>query len=153
MSKMRRVATMVAAAAVAAGLGTVATGAPAAASSGPRPVAKWLSAVEAGEPTWVNIHWTTDTKICDAQVWVKGNNTVDIEYPSTTMKYTSFSRDDMLKPWEKDRTAFEVTANQTKAGTRQLEATLIYTNCKSDKAKVKSFKLYLPVLVDDDYQY
>ncbi|BCJ51754.1 hypothetical protein Asp14428_32290 [Actinoplanes sp. NBRC 14428] len=114
--------------------------------SGPHPVTPWVRGVEAHTPTWVDIHWQTGAKICDAHVWVKGEH-VDVRYPSNTGTYTSFHRDEMLKPGEVGRTAVAVTAHRDKSAFVPLEATLIYTNCKSDKAKVKGFRLTLPVIV------
>ncbi|MEV6598306.1 hypothetical protein AB0M36_15715 [Actinoplanes sp. NPDC051346] len=144
MSKTRRLATIVAT--VAAGLAPVATGTPAAASGGgPHPLMSWVQAVEAHEPTWVDIYWRTGRKICDAQVQVAGRK-VDVGYPSNTGAYTSFSRDDSLRSGELDRTAVNVTAHYGRSAFVPLEATMTYTNCVSDEVKVKSFPLTLPVL-------
>ncbi|MFI7598914.1 hypothetical protein [Actinoplanes sp. NPDC049681] len=123
------------------------TGTPAAASSGePHPLTPWVRAVEAHEPTWVDIYWQTGRKICDAEVTVDGRK-VDVGYPSNTGTYTSFSQSDRLEPGRVDRTAINVTAHYRKSAFAPIEATITYTNCRNDTEKSKSFRLTLPVLV------
>jgi len=143
MSKTRRVAV---AAMAAAGLASVLTGTPvSAAASGPTPVTTWLNPVKAHKATWVNVHWTTGKKICDAEVVVEGRK-VDVAYPSNTDTYTSFSQGDELKAGHVDRTAVNVTAHHDRSDFVPLKTTIAYTNCKSDAVKKRSFWLTLPVL-------
>ena len=143
MSKTRRIA---ATAAAAVSLASVLTGTPAAAAaSGPTPVTTWLEAVKPHKATWVDVHWTTGKKICDAEVVVEGRK-VDVAYPSNTGTYTSFSQGDELKAGHVDRTAVRVTAHHDRSDFLALKATITYTNCKSDAVKTKTHWLTLPVL-------
>ncbi|MEV4639360.1 hypothetical protein AB0J80_18610 [Actinoplanes sp. NPDC049548] len=129
-----------------AALTSVLIGTPAAAAGdGPRPIMNWVRAVDAHEPTWVDIYWRTGKKICDAEVVVEGRK-VDVGYPSNTGTYTSFSQSDMLKPGRIDRTAVNVTAHYKRSAFVPIEATITYTNCKNDMEKTKHFELTLPVL-------
>ena len=145
MKKTRRVAAA-AMVTAAAGLASVLTGTPAAAAaSGPTPITTWLTAVKPHKTTWVNVHWTTGRKICDAEVVVEGRK-VDVAYPGNTDPYTSFSQSDKLRAGHVDRTAFTVTAHYDHSDFVPLKATITYTNCKSDAVKERSFWLTLPVL-------
>ncbi|MGA5304543.1 hypothetical protein ACPCHT_31850 [Nucisporomicrobium flavum] len=144
MIKYRPIA--VAALAVAAGLATALTGTPAeAAAGGPSPITTWLNPVKPHKATWVNVHWTTGRKICDAEVRVEGDK-VDVSYPSNTDTYSSFSQSDSLRGGHVDRTAVNVTAHYGRTAFVPLEATITYTTCKSDAVRSKTFWLTLPVL-------
>jgi len=137
---------VLAAVAVAAGLATTLTGAPAAAAaSGPSPITTWLNPVKPHKATWVNVHWTTGRKICDAEVRVAAGK-VDVAYPSNTGTYTSFSQSDSLRGGHVDRTAVNVTAHYSRTAFVPLEATITYTNCKNDTVRSKTFWLTLHVL-------
>lgn len=148
MSKSRRIAAILAAAMATAGLAPLVTAAPAAAAtSGPKPVSTWVRAVKAEKTTWVDIHWTTGKKICNAEVTVDGYD-VEIAYPSNTGDYTSFSKGSTLKKHRVDRTAFAVRPEVNRTALVPLEATLSYDDCKGDDAeeRTKSFWIILPVL-------
>ena len=78
--KNRRIGTTIALATASVGMATVTATAPAeAASSGPQPVSTMLRAVRAHTDTWVNVVWTTDRRICDAEVRITSRD-VDITY-------------------------------------------------------------------------
>jgi hypothetical protein len=75
----------------------------------------WLVAsspgiVQAGTPTWVSLHWTSWTDLCEVRVTVAGRG-VDVHYPTNTGSYTSFYRTSGLAAGRTDFMAFRVTTD------------------------------------------
>ncbi|MEU7906722.1 hypothetical protein [Actinoplanes sp. NPDC049118] len=149
MNGTRRIAVLAAAVMAATGLMTAT---PAAAGHhGPRPIIHWIEIVQAHEPTWVKVWWTTGRRICDAEVTVRGED-VGIVYPENTGSYTSFRRDADLKPGRPDYTAFKVDADYDRNTLVPLEATLTYNTCGSQAVeKARIYWLRLPVLRNPDH--
>jgi hypothetical protein len=146
MNKGRRIGAVVAATVAAVGMSSVGTVAPAvAAGNGPRPVSNWLRAVRANTPTWVNVYWRTDRRVCDAEVRVSGAR-VRVDYP-WHRNYTSFSRGDNLWPGRTDYTAVQVTPYFNRAGIAVLRATISYDDCRPHGfTRRSSTVLTLPVI-------
>ena len=129
MNKGRRIGAVVAATVAAVGMSSVGTVAPAvAAEKGPRPVSNWLRAVRANTPTWVNVYWRTDRRVCDAEVRFNGAR-LRVDYPGWR-NYTSFSRGDNLRPFRTDYTAVRVTPYFNRSGIALLRATITYDDCR-----------------------
>jgi hypothetical protein len=149
MSKIRRVAAMVAAAAAAVGLATATTATPAAASRrGPHPARTWLMPVKSHQGTWVSVYWMTGRSICGAELTVASDD-VGVGYPANTATYTSFSKDDSLSRGHVDYTSFKVWPTLDWSAYVPLEATLSYHTCGPQAVdKRKTFWLTLPVVSD-----
>jgi hypothetical protein len=128
----RRVGAFLAATVAALGLVlVVAPSAASAAPSGPHPVNQWLRPVPAGVPSWVNVWWRTDRRICNARLVVWGGSSVAIAYPGGR-SYTSFSTGSTLSRRETDYTSFQVTATGATLpllGSALLRARLFYNDC------------------------
>ncbi|GAB2596874.1 hypothetical protein Aab01nite_72310 [Paractinoplanes abujensis] len=162
MSTGRRIGIVAATAAVAMGMLTVTAPAASAATGpqqaqdlptaqakkkvkGPRPVSRTLKAVDAGESAWVQVKWKTDVKICDAQVTVRDNRHIEVDYPGER-EFTSFSRGDSLKRGRTDFTAFRVEADYDRDSWALITATISYTDCEDDSPTyTRSTDLMLPV--------
>ena len=130
MNKGRRIGAVVAATVAAVGMSSVGTVAPAvAAERAPRPVSNWLRAVRANTPTWVNVYWRTDRRVCDAEVRFSGAR-VRVDYPGFRRNHTSFSRGDSLWPGRVDYTAVKVTPYFNRSGIALLRATITYDDCR-----------------------
>ena len=128
MNKGRRIGAVVAATVAAVGMSSVGMVSPAAANErGPRPINTWLHGVRANTPTWVNVLWRTDRRVCDAEVRFSGAR-VEIDYPGRR-NFTSFSRGDSLRPGRLDYTAVRVTPYSNRSGVALLRATITYDNC------------------------
>jgi hypothetical protein len=132
--------------ATALGLASMAFGTPAqAATAGPHPLSDWVRAVQTDTGTWIDVHWTTDTKICGAKVTLSGDQ-LGVIYPGNTEKFSSFSAGSTLKPKRTDYTAFNVRTLVDEDTVVQITAKLKYDTCGKDAAgKNKSFELNLPV--------
>jgi hypothetical protein len=132
--------------AAALGLASIAIGAPAqAATTGPRPLSDWVRAVQTDTGTWVDVHWTTDVKICNAKVTLSGDK-LDVIYPNNTATFSSFSAGSTLKAKRTDYTAFNVTTSVDANEVVPFAAKLKYDTCgKNAEEKSKSFDLNLPV--------
>jgi hypothetical protein len=143
MRKTRLVAAILTAAA----LSPMATAAPAVASAnGPMPITTWTTTVKPHQPTWIDIFWATNKKICDAQVTVVADR-VDVFYPTNTATFTSFSQSDRLKPRRVDYTAVRVTAHHSDRSFVPLTVTIAYNTCGRHAVdETDVFGLTLPVL-------
>jgi hypothetical protein len=132
---------------VAAALSPVVTAAPASASvNGPTPITTWTTSVAPHQPTWINIFWATNKKICGAQVTVEAKK-VDVFYPTNTATYTSFTQSDKLRPGRVDYTAVRVTAHHSDRSFVPLAVTIAYNTCGySAVNESDTFGLTLPVL-------
>jgi hypothetical protein len=128
-------------------LTTVVPATPAAASvNGPQPITTWTSTVAPHQPTWINVFWATNKKICDARVTVAADH-VDVLYPENTGDYTSFSQSDRLKPHQVDYTAVRLTAHLADRSFVPLAVTMSYHTCGRHATDVTdTFALTLPVL-------
>jgi hypothetical protein len=126
MGKGRRTGAIMAVVAT-AGMLSVATATPAAASvkDGPQPLLNWVKAVKAAAPTWVKTYWVTGRDVCDAKVTVSGKN-VAVLYPSNTETYTSFFRNATLATGDYDYTAYQVTATSKRSKVIKLRVTISY---------------------------
>jgi len=151
MKQSRRIGAFLVASAAAVSMATVGLASPAsAADSGPRPVSNWLRAVQADTDTWVNIGWRTNRRICDVEVRVDGGRRVEVDYPGWR-DYTSFRRDDSLRPGRTDYTAILVNPDYLRAGIARLRATIEYDNCgRHARTQHRSTWLNLPVRDDDN---
>jgi hypothetical protein len=147
MNNSRRIGAVVAAAAAAMGMATVGLASPAAASErGPEPTSTWLRAVRAHTGTWVSIGWSSNRRICDAEVRLDGGRRVDVDYPGNR-RFASFSRGDTLRPGDVDFTRFRVTPDFDRAGVAVLRASIRYDECgRRTHSQVKSIFLTLPVV-------
>ena len=150
MKIARRIGAFVAATVAALGLASVVapTSASAARPHGPHPLNQWLSSVPAGTPTWVNVWWRTDRRICDARLVVWGGSAVAIAYPGGR-SYTSFSNGSTLSRRETDHTSFRVTAagpTLPLLGSALLRARLFYNDCgRFARTQVTDTGFLLPV--------
>jgi len=148
MNKGRRIAALAATTMTFVGM-TSMVAAPANATTtakGPKPVSILLDTVDANDPTFVEVSWTTDKKVCDFKLKVWGTDKVTIKYPESTKTYSSFSQGSKLKPKQTDYTAFRVTAKYSKDTSVILPATMSYNYCgKHDKTMSKSTGFLLPV--------
>lgn len=133
----------------AAGLATVAAGAPAAAAGkqGPHPFFDYVKPVTANTATWIDVFWDTQKPVCDAKVTLSGAK-VEVVYPENTKTYSSFATADTLGAKDKpQRTSFSVTADYDTTVQVPLTAVIAYNSC-GDKPveKLKKFKVVLTVL-------
>jgi hypothetical protein len=132
MEITRRISTFLIATTAVLGLAAVVAPSPAsAAPRGPQPVNQWLRPVQAGVPTWVNVWWRTDRRICDARLVVWGGSAAAIAYPDNRT-YTSFSNGSTLSRRETDYASFRVTATGRTLpllGAALLRARLLYNDC------------------------
>jgi len=150
MKQSRRIGAFLVASAAAVSMATVGLASSAsAADSGPRPVSDWLRPVQANTDTWVNIGWRTNRRICDVEVRVDGGRRIEVDYPGWR-DYTSFRRDDTLRPGRSDYTAIRVNADYRRSGIARLRAVIEYDNCgRHSRTQRRSAWLNLPVRDDD----
>ncbi|MEV6345145.1 hypothetical protein [Actinoplanes sp. NPDC051851] len=146
MHRSRRIAAMFALATAAMGVAATTATPAVAAPNGPQPVSDWLPAIRAEAGSWVNIFWRTDRPICDAEVWVRGDRGVRIEYPGAR-RSAEFSRGDSLSPRRTDFTRVRVTTGYPRGGVASLQATISYDYCGPlARTQTRTAELSLPVL-------
>ena len=133
MKITRRIGALFATTVATLGIASVVAPTPASAARphGPQPVNQWLRPIPAGVPTWVNVWWRTDRRICDARLTVWGGPQVAVTYPGGR-SFTSFSNGSTLSRRETDYTSFRVTAagpTLPLLGSVLLRARLTYNDC------------------------
>lgn len=145
MNKSRRIGAVVAMATVTIGMTSASAVAPANADArGPEPVSTWLRPVRAHTDTWIDIHWRTRQRACDASVKYYSRD-VDIDYRGNRRSAT-FSRGVTLSPRRGDYTTIQVNPDMDRGGMAKLRAVITYDSCgRWARSETRSFTLTLPV--------
>jgi hypothetical protein len=145
MHMSRRIAATFALATAAAGLTAVAAAPATAAPRGPQPVTTWLKPVRANIPTWVDIAWRTDRRVCDAQVQVRGER-VRVEYPGNR-RAANFLKGGTLSVRHTEVTRVRVTPESAAGGVAKLWTTISYNECGMHaRTQTRTTALSLPVV-------
>jgi hypothetical protein len=147
MQTSRRLAVLGATLASAMSLAALSAPAPAEAArpDGLQPLATVLQPVDAHDPQWVTVRWTTDRRVCHVRVRVHGGRDVDVAYPSDR-RYTSFSRGEGLRPGGVDYTSFRVVVHEDGPDWAFLAATVDYDHCGGDSPTMNdAIGFWLPV--------